>query len=125
MADRLYIPEFHSEDIMADIDFQRASFYFTHWGNVKPEPEGDCMLDKLKRYRDEFGRSDLPFEIHAISLDGFDPEGIKRLEAMGVTDVIVGFRNVYQMEQDTESLQQKIDALSHFAENTINTYRNG
>ena len=50
--DRLYIPEFHSEDIMADIDFQRASFYFTHWGNVKPEPEGDCMLDKLKRFEE-------------------------------------------------------------------------
>ena len=50
--DRLYIPEFYSEDIMAEIDFQRASFYFTHWGNVKPEPEGDCMLDKLKRFEE-------------------------------------------------------------------------
>ena len=49
---RLYIPEFHSEDIMAEIDFQRASFYFTHWGNVKPASEDDCMLDKLKRFEE-------------------------------------------------------------------------
>ena len=47
------------------------------------------------------------------------------LEAMGVTDVIVGFRNVYQKGQDTESLQQKIDALNNFAENTISAFRNG
>jgi hypothetical protein len=34
-----------------------------------------------------------------------------------VTDVIVGFRNVY--EKDVQSVQQKIDALESYAENVI------
>ena len=50
--DRLYIPEFHSEDIIADVDFQRASFYFTHWG------KGDDFLDKLIQF-EEFYHSTL------------------------------------------------------------------
>ena len=44
--DRLYIPEFYSEDIIADVDFKRASFYFTHWG------QGDDMLDKLIKFEE-------------------------------------------------------------------------
>ena len=38
---------------------------------------------------------------------------------MGVTDVIIGLRNAYQMEQDTETLQQKLDAMNWFAESVI------
>jgi hypothetical protein len=33
--------------------------------------------------------------------------------------VIVGFRNAYQMEQDTEPLRQKVDALRRFADDVI------
>ena len=49
--DRLYIPEFYSEDIIADVDFKRASFYFTHWGNVDPKGS-DSMLDKLIKFEE-------------------------------------------------------------------------
>ena len=45
MRNRLYIPEYFSEDIIGEIDFQRASFYFTHWGDRNGKSEG--MLDKL------------------------------------------------------------------------------
>ena len=44
MSDRLYIPEFYSEDIAEDVTFERASFYFNHWG------EGDDFLDKLIKF---------------------------------------------------------------------------
>lgn len=109
----------------SDAALKRAARTGDGWMHAGGDPEElQTMLDKLARYREEYGRSDLPFEVHAISLDGFTPEGIQRLETMGVTDVIVGFRNVYQMAQDTESLQQKIDALCHFSENTIKSYRN-
>jgi len=46
-------------------------------------------------------------------------DGCARLEELGVTDVIIGFRNAYQMEQDTETLQQKIDAMAWFADSVI------
>ena len=50
--DRLYIPEFYSEDIIADVDFKRSSFYFQHWG------KGDDFLDKLIQF-EEFYHSTL------------------------------------------------------------------
>ena len=36
-----------------------------------------------------------------------------------MTDVIIGFRNAYQMPQDTETLQQKVDAMKWFADSVI------
>lgn len=96
------------------------------WIHAGGDPsELAAMLEKLNTYRREYDREHLPFEVHVISLDAFSVQGLQKLEAMGVTDVIVGFRNVYQKEQDTESLQQKIDALNGFAENTIRVFRGG
>ena len=63
----------------------------------------------VKVLRAEYGRDHLPFDIRVISLDAYTPEGIDRLESMGVTHAIVGFRNSYDMAQDKQSLQQKID----------------
>ena len=58
-----------------------------------------------------------PFEVHVIAMDAFTLDGVKRLEAMGVTDAIVGFRNAY--EKDTQTIAQKTEALSRFAEAVI------
>jgi hypothetical protein len=52
-----------------------------------------------------------------VSLDDFTVDGVKRLADLGVTDVIVGFRNVYN--QDTMPLQRKIDALRLHAGHVI------
>ena len=46
-----------------------------------------------------------------ISLDAYSVDGVRRLEELGVTDVIVGFRWPYGVGQDTEPLQTKIDNL--------------
>ena len=54
-----------------------------------------------------------------ISADAYAPDGIHRLEELGVTDVIVGFRWPYGVEQDTESLQTKTDNLRRFADDVI------
>ncbi len=75
------------------------------------------MLDRLNALRREAGREREPFEVHVISMDAYTPDGLRRLEDLGVTDVIVGFRNAY--EKDTQTLQQKIDALEGFAERVI------
>jgi hypothetical protein len=44
---------------------------------------------------------------------------VRRLEELGVTDVIVGFRWPYTVEHDTEPLQTKIDNLRRFADDVI------
>ena len=77
----------------------------------------DALLNKLQAYRREYGRENLPFDIHVISLDAYTPDGVKRLEDLGVTDAIVGFRNAYAPDEHT--LQQKIDALRGFADSVI------
>ncbi len=54
-----------------------------------------------------------------ISMDAYQPEGIRRLEEQGVTDVIVGFRNVYDPATANQPVQEKIDAMRHYADTVI------
>ena len=77
------------------------------------------LLDRLAILRKEHGTEDKPFEIHVISADAYTPDGVHRLEELGITDVIVGFRWPYGVEQDTEPLQTKIDNLRRFADDVI------
>ena len=77
------------------------------------------LLTRLGELRREYGTDTKPFEVHVISLDAYSPDGVRRLEDMGVTDVIVGFRWPYVPEQDTESLQTKLDALRSFSDTVI------
>jgi alkanesulfonate monooxygenase SsuD/methylene tetrahydromethanopterin reductase-like flavin-dependent oxidoreductase (luciferase family) len=93
----------------------RLSDGWMHGGGIK-ENLSD-LLAKLARYRREAGRQNAPFEIHVISMDAFTLDGVRRLEDQGVTDVIVGFRNAY--EPDQQPLQQKLDALRGYADRVI------
>jgi alkanesulfonate monooxygenase SsuD/methylene tetrahydromethanopterin reductase-like flavin-dependent oxidoreductase (luciferase family) len=77
------------------------------------------LLDRLGELRREYGREKEPFEIHVISMDAWNPDGVHRLEDQGISDVIVGFRWPYVREQDTESLQDKVDNLRRFADDVI------
>jgi probable F420-dependent oxidoreductase len=76
-----------------------------------------AMIGRLAALRRELGREREPFEIHAIALDAYSVDGVRRLEELGVTDAIVGFRNAY--ERDTQTLAQKIDALRAYADRVI------
>src|SRR3954454_14901772 len=64
------------------------------------------MLTRVNELRAEYGRADEPFEVHVISMDAYSVDGVRRLEAQGVTDVIVGFRWPYTTEPDTQPLQE-------------------
>ena len=78
-------------------------------------------LERLRALRAEYGRADLPFETHVISLHAYHADGIRLLEDLGVTDVIVGFRDPYHMP-DT-ALQPKIDLLRQYADTVIAAVR--
>jgi probable F420-dependent oxidoreductase len=77
------------------------------------------LLSRLAAFRKAEGTGDRPFEIHVISVDAYGPDGVRRLEDQGVTDVIVGFRWPYQTGPDTEPLSAKIGNLRRFAEKVI------
>jgi probable F420-dependent oxidoreductase len=75
-----------------------------------------ARLAELRRAEGTVGR---PFEVHVISVDAYTPDGVRRLEDQGVTDVIVGFRWPYDARPDTEPLADKIGALEKFADKVI------
>ena len=77
------------------------------------------MMHRLTELRREYGREHTPFEIHVISLEAFNLDGIRRLEELGVTDVIVGFRNPYYEAIDSQTLQQKLDLMRQYADMVI------
>lgn len=81
--------------------------------------ELDRLLARLAEIRAEEGDTRDDFEIHVISYDAYDTDGIKRLEDKGVTDCIVGFRVPYIKGPDTQPLEKKIKHLEQYAENII------
>jgi probable F420-dependent oxidoreductase len=104
----------------ADRALRRAATLGDGWLHGGGDPDDlPRLLDRLAEMRREAGRADEPFEVHVISLDAFSVDGVRRLEDMGITDVIVGFRYPYVREADTETLQDKLDPLRRFAETVI------
>jgi alkanesulfonate monooxygenase SsuD/methylene tetrahydromethanopterin reductase-like flavin-dependent oxidoreductase (luciferase family) len=75
-------------------------------------------INRLTELRHELGTSDKPFKIFTTGQDAFTREGIEKLESVGVTDVVIGFRDVYNMEPDKE-LPEKIDMLNWYASEFI------
>jgi probable F420-dependent oxidoreductase len=104
----------------ADVALRRAARQGDGWIHAGGDPaELGNMVQRVHTLREEYGRAAEPFEVHAISLDAFSIDGVHRLEDLGVTDAIVGFRYPYVKEPDTQPLQEKIDLLRRFADNVI------
>ncbi|MCL2581358.1 MAG: TIGR03619 family F420-dependent LLM class oxidoreductase [Streptosporangiales bacterium] len=103
----------------ADAALRRAARNdgWLHGGGDPEELPG--LLDKLARFRAEEGTAGKPFSIQVISMDAYTVDGIKKLEARGVTDVIVGFRWPYTTGPDTQPLTDKVDALRKYADSVI------
>jgi probable F420-dependent oxidoreductase len=98
---------------------RRAARLGDGWMHAGGDPETlKALHGQLKEMLKEEGRENDPFEIHVISMDGYSVDGIKRLEDIGVTDCIIGFRNPYE-GPDTMTLQEKIDGINMFADGVI------
>jgi probable F420-dependent oxidoreductase len=103
-----------------DAALRRAARVGDGWLHGGGDPEDlPGLLARLTELRREYGTLDKDFETHVISLDAYSPDGIEKLEELGVTDVIVGFRYPYEVGPDTEPLQTKIDNLRRFSDDVI------
>ena len=78
----------------------------------------EAYIGRINQLRGEYGTLDRAFRVFTTGQDAFSNEGIARLEALGVTDVIIGFRNVYEMEPD-KTLEEKIGMLQWYANEFI------
>ncbi|MGO4201979.1 TIGR03619 family F420-dependent LLM class oxidoreductase [Rhodococcus sp. TAF43] len=104
----------------SDAALRRAVVRGDGWTHAGGDPaELDRMLEKLQKIRVAEGKAETPFEIHVASADAFTVDGVRRLEDKGVTDVIVGFRNSYEVAPDAEPLDRKIANLERYAESVI------
>jgi probable F420-dependent oxidoreductase len=104
----------------SDAALRRAARVGDGWMHGGGDPADlPGLLDKLARFRREEGTESRPFEIHVISADAYTPDGVRRLEETGVTDLIVGFRWPYTTGPDPEPLETKLTHLRRYAETII------
>ena len=108
----------------SDLALTRAAVLGDGWMHAGGDADELArMMAVIEERRAEHGRSDLPFEVHAISLDAYSLEGLEQLETAGVTDVIVGFRDAYQPGPDTQTLDEKISMMEWYASEIISAHR--
>lgn len=103
---------------------KRAARLADGWMHAGGDPEEfDRMLARLHELRREYGREKEPFEVHAISMDAYTVDGLKRLEDRGITDVIVGFRDIYGGSD--VPYEEKLAPLEAYANDVIAKFRQG
>lgn len=77
------------------------------------------VIGRLRELREEYGRTDVPFEIQAVCVDRFGSKGYAELAEAGVTDILVvpwifdghGFDSPLEAKQ--ESLRRFADKYIH------------
>ena len=106
----------------SDANLRRAARRCDGWMAAGGSPEDlTGWITRIQELRRECGRDQEPFDIYATSFDSFSPDGIKRLEDLGVTHTSGGFGrfNPYGEEADPETLQEKIDNVRRYADDVI------
>jgi hypothetical protein len=77
------------------------------------------MVDQINEFRIEYGRDHLPFEFQSMTAEAYSADGIKRLEDIGIGEVLVAFRDVYASEADDKTVEEKMGMLSWYANEVI------
>lgn len=97
---------------------RRAARLGDGWISVQ-NTEADIVgaVRDLARYREEYGRTDVPFEVNALCIDVFDVDGYHRLADAGVTELQAVPWFFYG--GDPNALSVQLDSLSRFADEVI------
>jgi probable F420-dependent oxidoreductase len=88
--------------------------------------EAKTMIGKINQYRDEFGTlSHSNYQFQIMSEAGYSADGVKQLEELGVTEVIIAFRNAYEGGEDNRTLEGMKAEINWFAEEVIHKVNDG
>jgi hypothetical protein len=80
------------------------------------------MIEFIEGHCKELERDHLPFDYQAMTADAYMEEGLRELASIGVTEVIVAFRNPYEGGPDTQTVEEKIGVIDWYAQNVIEPY---
>ena len=59
--------------------------------------ETEILINKINKFREEYGTLGHPdYQFQVMGEAAYSPDGIKQLEDLGATEVIVAFRNAYE-----------------------------
>jgi alkanesulfonate monooxygenase SsuD/methylene tetrahydromethanopterin reductase-like flavin-dependent oxidoreductase (luciferase family) len=83
------------------------------------------MIGQIEAFRKDYGTDQKAFEYHAMTEAAYSKEGLQNLAAAGVTEVIIAFRNPYDAQPDTQTVEEKIGMINWYAENVIRPYQDG
>ncbi|MEY2445220.1 MAG: hypothetical protein QOE00_1800 [Ilumatobacteraceae bacterium] len=104
----------------SDKALRRAARMGDGWISARSdETELIAAIAALARYRDDEGRSDMPFEIHVRADQAATADGVRRLAEIGVTDVGMRFQNTYSTEPDATPLDARIELLQRYSDDVI------
>jgi probable F420-dependent oxidoreductase len=103
---------------MSDAAHRRAARLGDGWlSDWQPASEILAAVEKMRTYRHEYGRDQLPFDVMATPSDVFDPQGYRRLEAQGITHIIAQPWQLYY--PGTTDLAQQEESVRRYAGEVI------
>jgi hypothetical protein len=80
----------------------------------------EIFINKINSYREEFGTlNNSDFQFQVMGEAAYSPDGVKKLEDLGATEVIVAFRNAYDGGPDNRTLDGMIAEINWYAEEVI------
>ena len=83
----------------------------------QPAAEITASIERIKTYRLELGRENLPFDVMATPSDVFDPKGYRELENYGVTHIITQPWQIYS--PGTTDVSEQIASLTRYADDVM------
>jgi len=83
--------------------------------------ETKSLIDQINSFREDFGTMNHPnYQFQVMGEAAYSPDGVKQLEDLGATEVIVAFRNTYEGGSDDRTLESMIAEINWYAEEVIN-----
>ena len=105
----------------SDLALKRAARVGDGWISAGLTIEDtETLINKINCYRKDFETLKNPnFQFQVMGEAAYSPDGVKRLEDLGATEVIVAFRNAYEGGPDNRTLDGMIAEINWYAEEVI------